>query len=48
MGQQVTTWLQDLRTHAYLEDGFFRYADEPFAAELSRAVQFLGYPAQMT
>lgn len=41
-GQQMLAWLRDPRTRVYLEDGFFRYVGEPFAADLSRAVQHLG------
>lgn len=40
--RQVTDWLCDPQTRERLERGFFQFADEPLAAELSRAVQYLG------
>ncbi|HEY7832818.1 MAG TPA: hypothetical protein VIG30_04545 [Ktedonobacterales bacterium] len=40
--RQVAAWLRDPQTRARLERGFFAYADERFAANLSEAVQYLG------
>lgn len=39
--QTVAAWLLDARTREQLERGFFAHADEPYAADLSRAVQYL-------
>ena len=40
--RQVANWLRDPQTREQLERGCFAYAEEPFATDLSRAVQFLG------
>ena len=41
--EQLRLWVLSPQTDATLEDAYFRYADEPFADEIARAVQHLGW-----
>lgn len=41
--RQVVNWLLDQRTLAVMEEGFFKYSTQPFAEELSKAVNQLGW-----
>jgi hypothetical protein len=44
--QQVITWLLESETRQWLEDGFFRYAEEDFAEDLAAAADILFFQSK--